>query len=1173
MKRILFILLLVSSLAYGQTPNVMTLGGNVVTVPSGGAAVVNSSYYLSQYGNDGNDGRTTATPKRTPRAIDTLLAASTVATPLVFLEGGSIFRGTDGIVLDGRGNVVFNAYNRTQAGKYKLPILVGTDVFNTGWTLTGSNTYQQNIPNTVTISFGNYAYINVIEIDTALEKIQPLTARRYLTYVGSAALVETTPGSYFCPVVSPASSPAFISMHTSDNASPNNHAKYRYEVVTRDRAINKTLTSSPYGNGVSVSNFFGMDFAQGTGPFASRMDSFYIKNSVMMGSALHLLVCGNYSTVDNVGFMAGDNTNQSIANVFYQITGANETNTVMNSTYLNCQEGVYTHTSGTGASHGKLLFKNNYVFGATKYVVQAANCDTTEVDNVYLNNSGSVLRSGSSISFLKNTVANTTTTLVLETKNSFVNNCLIKSKPGTPSLVWLQSAGNGDKASFTKNIFHFKNTTAGISDAGVLFNFDATARLNAKNNIVIVDVPTTGYVNIATTDNSGGLASGPNRLDSNVYVILKGNLIWKTTNLSLNGGDPSIFSLAQWQTQSGQDLHSIVIDLRTTTNSLKTIFNNPEAGDYTLTNSVQADSIRTLLCGMYTPPTTFIATPTKDDIVAHIENGMPYKNSSFPDIYVDSKQNKLSLTTTGTGLPTLANDVINIPQGGSGWSLTGNAGTNISTNFIGTTDNIPLYIKTNGVLGAYLDVNKNFSVMGDFLTGSNAVRIWSNAGLGVIDGLNGSLALTASGAAGTGLTITGSGTTIKNPSFINLIASGQGTSVNITADAQNATINLGSYTTVTSLPRYGRLQGYSFNDYGSNKPVNILLLGGTEIGSGNKGNVFMAHDGTNRFGTVGIGTVTPTKGSELEVFSPNKGILPPRMTQVQRDSINLQVVSVTVTNGGTGYTSAPTVTFSNSAADGITALSGAVTRASNIVTAISAPTETGSYNNTPTITITGGGGTGATAIPVIAQVLPEGLEIYNTTTHKGQQWNNSAWVDLVGGSSGITAITGDMAASGTGSVAATLATVNSNVGPFGSATSIPIPTVNAKGLTTAMSTATIPLLVSASFSPTLTAGTNATTLNAYSYSSYVRVGNITRFSICGSVIPSTTGYVIISITLPVSITGTNGNIIGAGVVEEGATVAPSPAYVYIINSTTVEMRYKAQTTGTGTFTLKLDCLN
>lgn len=48
-------------------------------------------------------------------------------------------------------------------------------------------------------------------------------------------------------------------------------------------------------------------------------------------------------------------------------------------------------------------------------------------------------------------------------------------------------------------------------------------------------------------------------------------------------------------------------------------------------------------------------------------------------------------------------------------------------------------------------------------------------------------------------------------------------------------------------------------------------------------------------------------------------------------------------------------------------------------------------------------------------------------------------------------LTGDVTGSGTGSFATTLATVNGNVGTFGSSTSIPTVTVNAKGLVTAVS--------------------------------------------------------------------------------------------------------------------------
>lgn len=78
-----------------------------------------------------------------------------------------------------------------------------------------------------------------------------------------------------------------------------------------------------------------------------------------------------------------------------------------------------------------------------------------------------------------------------------------------------------------------------------------------------------------------------------------------------------------------------------------------------------------------------------------------------------------------------------------------------------------------------------------------------------------------------------------------------------------------------------------------------------------------------------------------------------------------------------------------------------------------------------------------------------GDERYNIDSLAPEAWNGSAWIKLGtgggGGGTGITALTGDGTASGTGSVPFTLATVNSNV--FGSNTFLKFAT-NGKGLTT-----------------------------------------------------------------------------------------------------------------------------
>jgi hypothetical protein len=133
------------------------------------------------------------------------------------------------------------------------------------------------------------------------------------------------------------------------------------------------------------------------------------------------------------------------------------------------------------------------------------------------------------------------------------------------------------------------------------------------------------------------------------------------------------------------------------------------------------------------------------------------------------------------------------------------------------------------------------------------------------------------------------------------------------------------------------------------------------------------------------------------------------------------------------------------------------------------------------------------------------------------------------------ALTGDITTT-SGGVATTLATVNSNVGAFGSATAIPVVTVNSKGLVTAISTTAVSI-PSGSISvtggdltlsgTTGTAITNATLANtavtagSYTYSSFTvdSKGRITAAS--SGTAPVTTS---IAATSPILTTGATGSI-------------------------------------------------
>lgn len=75
-------------------------------------------------------------------------------------------------------------------------------------------------------------------------------------------------------------------------------------------------------------------------------------------------------------------------------------------------------------------------------------------------------------------------------------------------------------------------------------------------------------------------------------------------------------------------------------------------------------------------------------------------------------------------------------------------------------------------------------------------------------------------------------------------------------------------------------------------------------------------------------------------------------------------------------------------------------------------------------------------------------------------------------------LSGDVSGSGATAITATLATVNANVGSFGSSTAIPVLTVNAKGLVTAASTAAVVAPAGTLTGTTLAAGVTASSLTS-----------------------------------------------------------------------------------------------
>lgn len=162
----------------------------------------------------------------------------------------------------------------------------------------------------------------------------------------------------------------------------------------------------------------------------------------------------------------------------------------------------------------------------------------------------------------------------------------------------------------------------------------------------------------------------------------------------------------------------------------------------------------------------------------------------------------------------------------------------------------------------------------------------------------------------------------------------------------------------------------------------------------------------------------------------------------------------------------------------------------------------------------------------------------------------------------ITALTGDATAAGPGSAALTLATVNSNVGSFGSSTAIPSVTVNGKGLVTAASTNVV-------IAPagTLTGTTLAATVVS---SSLTSVGTITTGVWTGTTIAVANGGTgQTSYTNGQLLIGnTSGNTLAKATLTAGTGVTiTNGASAITVTASPISPSIQKFTSGSGTYTL------
>jgi hypothetical protein len=236
------------------------------------------------------------------------------------------------------------------------------------------------------------------------------------------------------------------------------------------------------------------------------------------------------------------------------------------------------------------------------------------------------------------------------------------------------------------------------------------------------------------------------------------------------------------------------------------------------------------------------------------------------------------------------------------WGLTGNAGTNATTNFIGTTDAADFKIRTNNVVRQ--TVLSNGHVL--FNTSTDIADVDVIVG-GTSGGVFSAGDITLRNVGGTREINMGSGTVLNvkgNSTVWGVLNSGQfqyNTRISVGTSIFNPAIGLNANPTLAipgasatemffqpqgnSTPSYGIMRVLDGPYGGTSNLCHLMIYGGKNTTTNAFGKTIMLHDGTNKRGNLLIGTLTDVSSAIVNVESTSQGILIPRMSTTDRDAI------------------------------------------------------------------------------------------------------------------------------------------------------------------------------------------------------------------------------------------------------------------------------------------------
>jgi hypothetical protein len=569
-----------------------------------------NNWFVSNNGSDSNNGQSATAPKLHLDSIEVFANSNAIAHngASVALDANSTFR-------EQYNNYANNVNIDSYQSRKRLAKITGMDVISQ-WAATAGrkNVYEHLLNHQVDLHSPGYNYIMVAEIDTLSEKRNAVTALKYLRLAGSLDECENVAGTYYTVPLS--INPITVWVHPTDGAAGSN--RFRYEATTRQLAIDGF-----YVSGATYQHLFLQSGGYGYGALAAGYNS-TVRNIIFQGGGTHHLVIRN-GVIDSCLFLPGSQgLKDRIAIVYSEEDAKGKGNILSNTIFSGIPYPLYSHTDGL--SNFRFLDINKvYCFGDTadaSVALSAENTDSLHLSNSYVEGYqhgwdgalGKLVFDNCIFRNISHTAIRVNGTVNKECRVDISNTLIVtnandrnQAANDDQSAIAIRTSQPAQQVNASHLVVHAYSTW---SQAGRQVRiFQAAGSVNANGNIYICDVNDNNQVHVHDADNSAGAAANV-QSDNNVFVLLRGGGF----NWNVSAGNSKVItSLAQWQALTGQDRHSILIDLRNNPLGLKAIFADPENGNWTLADSPQAVSVKSLSAGLTTPPLFYPERPLLKD--------------------------------------------------------------------------------------------------------------------------------------------------------------------------------------------------------------------------------------------------------------------------------------------------------------------------------------------------------------------------------------------------------------------------------------------------------------------------------------------------------------------------------------------------------------------------------